>query len=413
MDGLMEDSVQGDNNQQAEDVVKEDPEDLSTLNQIQNRYAFWYRYDSGKGSTNYTNYNQSIKRIASFQSVERFWNIYDFLKRPVDFKDIKAVEYHLFKEGISPFWEDSQNKSGGKWMLRLRKGIAARYWEDILLAIIGEQFDVGAEICGAVLSIRGNEDIISVWNKTAENTEAVNKIRDQIRRIVRLPDIIPLEYKVHMDSLNDKSSYRNPNMVFRANTKPQGERYGGGGYRERQSGGDQQSGYHHRQNAGWKGNNPRWNGNNANGEEGGGGEGHQPRREKSDGHRDRGDNETPSGWRRNRSDGDQNAGNPENNRDRYERGERSEYRGDRPNYREREQTRATANVNSSAVSGQSAPSKPPTQSSTYSSGGGSFLSRLKGTNESSTVGAPNSENEGQLKSPTGENWTKVKNPFKA
>lgn len=99
------------------------------------------------------------------------------MKRPADYKDIKAVEYHLFKDGISPFWEDSQNKIGGKWMLRLRKGIAAKYWEDILLAIVGEQFDVGAEICGAVLSVRGNEDIISVWNKTAENTEAVNKIR--------------------------------------------------------------------------------------------------------------------------------------------------------------------------------------------------------------------------------------------
>ncbi len=83
----------------------------------------------------------------------------------------------MFKDGITPFWEDPQNKAGGKWMLRLRKGIAARYWEDILFAIIGEQFDVGSEICGAVLSVRINEDIISIWNKTAENTEAVNKIR--------------------------------------------------------------------------------------------------------------------------------------------------------------------------------------------------------------------------------------------
>lgn len=110
------------------------------------------------------------------------------MKRPADYKDVKAVEYHLFKEGISPFWEDSQNKSGGKWMLRLRKGIAARYWEDILLAIIGEQFDVGAEICGAVLSIRNNEDIISVWNKTSENTEAVNKIR-YVHCFFRLPKL--------------------------------------------------------------------------------------------------------------------------------------------------------------------------------------------------------------------------------
>lgn len=62
-------------------------------------------------------------------------------------------------------------------MIRLKKGIASRYWEDVVLAIIGEQFDVGSEICGAVLSVRNNEDIISVWNKTADNLEAVNKIR--------------------------------------------------------------------------------------------------------------------------------------------------------------------------------------------------------------------------------------------
>ncbi len=62
-------------------------------------------------------------------------------------------------------------------MIRLKKGVASRYWEDIVLAVIGEQFDVGPEICGAVISVRHGEDIISVWNKTADNQEAVTKIR--------------------------------------------------------------------------------------------------------------------------------------------------------------------------------------------------------------------------------------------
>ena len=35
-------------------------------------------------------------------------------------------------------------------MIRLKKGLASFYWEEIVLAIIGEQFDVGNEICGAV-----------------------------------------------------------------------------------------------------------------------------------------------------------------------------------------------------------------------------------------------------------------------
>jgi translation initiation factor 4E len=46
-----------------------------------------------------------------------------------------------------------------------------------VLAIIGEQFDVGNEICGAVISIRYNEDIISLWNRNADNNEACYRIR--------------------------------------------------------------------------------------------------------------------------------------------------------------------------------------------------------------------------------------------
>lgn len=46
-----------------------------------------------------------------------------------------------------------------------------------VLAIIGEQFDVGNEICGAVVSVRSSEDIISVWNRNADNGDALNKIQ--------------------------------------------------------------------------------------------------------------------------------------------------------------------------------------------------------------------------------------------
>ena len=144
--------------------------------------------------------------------MERFWLIYDHLKRPADFRN---AEFHLFKDGIRPVWEDPQNKAGGKWSVRLPKGVASRYWEDILLAIVGEQFDVGYEICGAVVSVRSNEDIISVWNKNADNKEAVDKIRDQIRKFVRLPAAIPIEYKRHEMSLEEGSSYKNPTMVWR------------------------------------------------------------------------------------------------------------------------------------------------------------------------------------------------------
>ena len=131
-----------------------------------------------------------MKIIATFQTVEHFWRVYDHLIRPNEFKF--TTDYHLFKEvrniimiiiiiiiidyyyhlllllslfhiilicpyvrtilsqGVKPTWEDPANKQGGKWMIRLKKGLASSYWEEIVLAIIGEQFDVGNEICGAV-----------------------------------------------------------------------------------------------------------------------------------------------------------------------------------------------------------------------------------------------------------------------
>ncbi len=50
--------------------------------------------------------------------------------------------------------QDDANRCGGKWIVRLRKGLASRCWENLILAMLGEQFMVGDEICGAVVSIR-------------------------------------------------------------------------------------------------------------------------------------------------------------------------------------------------------------------------------------------------------------------
>lgn len=90
---------------------------------------------------------------------------------------LACLDYHLFKNNIKPAWEDDANKDGGKWMVRLKKGLASYYWEELIFSLIGEQFDVGNEICGAVISMRNQEDVISVWNRTADNNEATSRIK--------------------------------------------------------------------------------------------------------------------------------------------------------------------------------------------------------------------------------------------
>ncbi|XP_075954087.1 eukaryotic translation initiation factor 4E type 2 isoform X3 [Anarhichas minor] len=166
---------------------------------LQYNYTFWYSRRTPGRPASTQSYEQNIKQIGIFASVEQFWRFYSHMIRPGDLTG--HSDFHLFKEGIKPMWEDDANKMGGKWIIRLRKGLASRCWENLILAMLGEQFMVGEEICGAVVSVRFQEDIISIWNKTAGDQATTARIRDTLRRVLNLPPNTIMEYKTHNDSI--------------------------------------------------------------------------------------------------------------------------------------------------------------------------------------------------------------------
>ncbi|KAG0020502.1 Eukaryotic translation initiation factor 4E type 2 [Entomortierella chlamydospora] len=181
-----------------------------SLHPLHFNWVFWFMHRAP--GSKILNYESSMKKIATFGSVEDFWAVYSHLKRPHELPTVS--DYHLFKQGVRPVWEDATNINGGKWIVRLKKGLASRYWEDLVVAVIGDQFDVGSEICGAVLSIRGGEDILSLWNQSAHEGRINLKIRDTMKRVLNLPADTIMEYKTHNDALKDNSSFRNTD-VFR------------------------------------------------------------------------------------------------------------------------------------------------------------------------------------------------------
>jgi translation initiation factor 4E len=186
--------------------------------------------NSSKPTNPHNPYESSIKQIATVHTVEQFWTTYDFLTRPNDLPT--TTDYHFFRAGIKPTWEDPSNARGGKWIVRLRKGLASRYWEEIVLALIGSQLTSSivpdGEVCGAVVSIRYAEDIVSVWNKTASDRDITDRLRDGIKRILQLPSFVHMEYKPHETSLQDKSSFRNT-QVWKPKSAMEREAGSGGG----------------------------------------------------------------------------------------------------------------------------------------------------------------------------------------
>ncbi|KAI0282982.1 translation initiation factor eIF 4e-like domain-containing protein [Russula brevipes] len=157
-----------------------------SVHPLRSTWVFWFRQQRAPGNK-ITNYEEGIKKISAFASG---------IRRPV--------------------WEDPLNLPGGKWILRLRKGVADRIWEDLVLALIGDQFagvappheDEWPEICGCTISVRQSEDILSVWNRIDE-PKLRERIRDRIRAVLHLPSSTIMEYKSNNDSMADKSSFRN------------------------------------------------------------------------------------------------------------------------------------------------------------------------------------------------------------
>ncbi|KAI9136321.1 translation initiation factor eIF 4e-like domain-containing protein [Paraphysoderma sedebokerense] len=169
-------------------------------------WVCWFMYR--KQGEKIDKYEENIKKVASFSSIEDFWAVYSHLARPHQLPSIS--DYHLFKQGVRPVWEDDANINGGKWIVRLKKGLASRYWEDLILAVIGDQFS--DDICGIVLSIRNSEDILSLWNQDASQGTLNLRIRDTMKRILSLPADTVMEYKAHNDALRDNSSFRNTDV---------------------------------------------------------------------------------------------------------------------------------------------------------------------------------------------------------
>ncbi|EPS34500.1 Eukaryotic translation initiation factor [Penicillium oxalicum] len=166
---------------------------------LKSTWIVWYRPPTPK----YSDYEKSTVPLASIASVESFWAVYSHLKRPSLLPTVS--DYHIFKKGIRPVWEDEANKRGGKWIVRLKKGVADRYWEDLLLALVGDQFaEAGDEVCGAVLSVRGGEDVLSVWTKNDGGRNI--KIRETIKRMLAFPADTNIVWKSHDDSIAQRSA---------------------------------------------------------------------------------------------------------------------------------------------------------------------------------------------------------------
>nr|CAL26038.1 CG8277 [Drosophila melanogaster] len=147
-----------------------------------------------------------LNEITEIDSVETFWSLYHTIKTPAELKI--GCDYSVFKKGIKPMWEDEANIKGGRWLVTVSKSAKAeldQIWLDILLLMVGQNFEYSDEICGAVINIRNKSNKISVWTANGSNEMAILEIGQKLKILLHLQSH-SLQYQLHSDAMSKFNS---------------------------------------------------------------------------------------------------------------------------------------------------------------------------------------------------------------
>lgn len=144
------------------------------LHALENPWTIWYDGPRIKSEGNAA-WEQNLTEVGQFQAVEPFWQLLHSLEHPSRLE--LNANYHLFKRGIKPAWEDPANEGGGKWVIRIGprdQQAVDTVWQNLCLALVGE--DLGAPfddlVTGTVLSKRRAGDRVAVWIKKPQGEGA-------------------------------------------------------------------------------------------------------------------------------------------------------------------------------------------------------------------------------------------------
>lgn len=82
---------------------------------LQYRWTLWYDNSAAARKNRFASWDENLTKLMTFGTVEEFWALFNNILEPSHLA--ASSNYHLFKDGIAPKWEDPANSEGGKWVL--------------------------------------------------------------------------------------------------------------------------------------------------------------------------------------------------------------------------------------------------------------------------------------------------------
>jgi len=191
------------------------PNDSLDINSpLRFKWVLWVQTDVDTKDQETVDYKDSTKNVADFDTISTFWSVFGSVPQPSVFAQGLTVELTsnsngninslmLFRDGVSPEWEDPVNGDGGHFQFHWKpNGIQPaqldEYWNNLVLAVIGNTIEAEGEFSSNPI-IQGLRFVnklnapgkqagfrIEVWFSKATDPRHLQKVRTKLEKAMAL-----------------------------------------------------------------------------------------------------------------------------------------------------------------------------------------------------------------------------------
>lgn len=132
---------------------------------------------------------------------------------------VNKILFSLFKAGVKPMWEDSQNRNGGRWLANFhrsqRQSNLDRVWLEVLLCLIGGAFDQHSHLVnGAVVNVRNRGDKVALWMGDVSDSDAVLTAGKVLKSRMDMDRTEQIAFEAHQETMKKTGSQAKSKYVL-------------------------------------------------------------------------------------------------------------------------------------------------------------------------------------------------------
>jgi hypothetical protein len=160
--------------------------------EFNNKWCVWYHVDTQAWTP------KNFKKLCTISKISEFWSMVDGL---LNNKNILMEHIYIMREGINPVWEDTKNRNGGCWSIKVDLRESLTIFIKILAYIVGETslFDenkknISTHVMGVSFCSKNSFNaIIQIWNDD-KNLNKTTLLHNEIAE----PFVAEIIYRPHI-----------------------------------------------------------------------------------------------------------------------------------------------------------------------------------------------------------------------